>query len=128
MLIKTRELTGAALDWAVAVANNKKPVLTSDMRVNGLPAMFADDEDDLWCPSTNWGQGGPLIDEYKIKVWYPFNCCVAKANAVGEVATAFSDVMSGETTLEAICRAVVYHCIGEEVEIPNELIHEPVLK
>ena len=53
--MKTNELTGAALDWAVA-------------QCEYFPVRYGFDDN---CPeySTNWAQGGPIIEREKISVW-----------------------------------------------------------
>lgn len=74
--VKTAELIGPALDWAVAQAvgvevgvirppvideNNQPALLTNKLRwlMSGEPAKF-------WLPSTDWSQGGPLIAKFGV--------------------------------------------------------------
>lgn len=107
MLVKTSELTGAALDWAVAKCD------FISVR-NGF-----DDN----CPeySTDWAQGGPIIELEGINLdnygknpqwsaWTP-----APERESGE-AQAY-----GPTPLIAAMRCYVSSKLGDEVEIPNEL-------
>ncbi|MDX1466095.1 MAG: phage protein NinX family protein, partial [Halomonas sp.] len=66
MRIKTSELEGKALDWAVAEAINLPErdimngvvVFMSWFDVNKCRA------GDDFCPSTDWSQGGPLFEKY----------------------------------------------------------------
>ena len=106
MLVKTSELTGAALDWAVAKCD------FISVR-NGF-----DDN----CPeySTDWAQGGSIIEREGLTVIY---------RMVERVAlwTAYNDLMDtpceqgGTTPLIAAMRCYVASKLGDEVEIPNEL-------
>lgn len=109
--MKTSELTGAALDWAVAKCE--------DVSVrNG----FDDD-----CPeySTNWAQGGPIIEREGIAV----DCqrCNGKVDgwvACNEIASDENwdaNVYYGPTPLVAAMRVYVASKLGDEVEIPEEL-------
>lgn len=98
--MKTSELQGAALDWAVA-------------KCEGL---------DYWHPeigpsqpeySTNWSQGGLIIERERIAIWgdndlyWEAECGWAWAK--------------GPTPLVAAMRAYVALKLGEEVEALNEL-------
>lgn len=107
MKMKTSELTGAALDWAVAEANG----VHSDIGVNGKP----------WEPpySTDWAFGGPIIEREGISI-YPDS-----SNDLPEIkwsADSF-DVFrwGGPTPLVAAMRCHVASKLGNEVEIPEEL-------
>jgi len=51
MKLKTNELTGVALDWAVAKCEGV-PVESPDFNLRFISA---------WCYSTDWAQGGPII-------------------------------------------------------------------
>jgi len=96
--MKTSELQGAALDWAVAKCEDKQG--------KGLD----------WTPpaySINWTQGGPIIEREKIDVcvdndgW--FTWCAKK----GDVE------LGGATPLIAAMRCYVASKLGDEVEIPE---------
>ena len=105
-MMKVSELTGAALDWAVAKCEGEevrliKGQLETLWTVNGYK------------PSTNWAQGGPIIDReelsslkcYSTNEWGCLN---------GEV---FCD---GPTPLVAAMRCYVASKLGDEVEIPED--------
>ena len=97
--INTAELSGAALDWAVAVAIGKQPVLWSS-----------------WSPSTDWSQGGTLIERHD--VWLSSEAIpgpwLASINGCG--------LETGPTPLIAACRAIVYRVLGDTVDVPAELV------
>ena len=112
--LKTSEMTGAALDWAVAKAEG--------MEIDGpsviICKVYRDDEGLEWVvqwePTTNWAQGGPLIAQH-----------IFLLEDLGDYewgATAANGCKCrGDTVLQAVCRAYVLATLGEEVEIPNEL-------
>ena len=118
MKIKTSELTGAALDWAVVYiqtykATDGKPVLTEDLMRRAV-------KNDMASPSTDWSQGGPIIEREKIGSLH-------EARGVWSASTKWEDpakVFYGKTKLIAAMRCYVVSKLGEEVEIPNELIGE----
>lgn len=76
MKIKTSELTGAALDWAVADALGYEPMvvhqgmpraIVSCVERSNNEAIFHDD----YSPSISWVYGGPLVDKFQIYVSPP---------------------------------------------------------
>jgi hypothetical protein len=103
--MKTSELTGAALNWAVLKAQGQ------DFTDFNLKYM------DAYPFSTDWSQGGPIIDNKKIKI-DPRN---------GQwVATIWNEASTqnpsyGPTPLIAAMRCLVASELGDEVEIPKGL-------
>ncbi len=117
MKIKTSELTGAALDWAVAKCEGRgiefddprDPWLTCD----GI----ADQPLHSYTPSTDWAQGGPIIE----REWVDLHCVndslwEAECPAVGGLA-----MQNGPTPLIAAMRCYVASKLGDEVDVPEEL-------
>ena len=108
--MKTSELTGAALDWAVGVVFNPAP------------------EWGQWEPSTDWSQGGPIIEREEISVrysggqwvaeWWADNSGMAKKPAQRFVHNRF---VAGPTPLIAAMRCYVASKMGNDVNIPSEL-------
>ena len=121
--MKTSELQGAALDWAVA-------------KCEGVPEYF---NGEVWIitgsifhisrrpfsPITKWSQGGPIIEREEITVkhvipamrdaiWQAFPSISAKG-AGGKCGI-------GPTPLIAAMRCYVASKLGDEVEIPEELL------
>jgi|SRR5690554_5672668 len=132
MKIKTIELTGAALDWAVATSTYKtapiKSACTTRFRV-------LDDDGEhvgsIWitekrtftstfAPSSDWVQGGSLIENHKIRT-NPFGghwqAAVSKVVNFRELAF----TADGPTPLIAAMRALVASRLGDEIEVPDEL-------
>ncbi|MCP9269693.1 DUF2591 domain-containing protein [Xenorhabdus sp. XENO-1] len=121
MKIKTSELTGRALDWAVARADGR------GVKINELGYVFVKDRRSIgvYSPSTNWRECGQLIEEYLDDVTYvgrKDNHWVASCKAVTVDDFSIWKVQEGQTPQIAICRAVVAAQLGDEVEIPDELM------
>lgn len=144
MKVKTSELSGSALDYAVGLALEYKirperkcvrGISFEDGFINlcqevncwfdyadnpgfisfdGKPSM-------LWQPSADWSQAGWLIDDFNLRISSPFHGRKAFATVQEELSCG-SHAHNGETTLCAICRAAVSAKLGDEVEIPDELM------
>jgi hypothetical protein len=105
--MKTSELTGAALDWAVAKAEGH------------------DVDDPTWwpdfggesCYSTDWSEGGPIIERECIELvldgWGAWNAAIRGGDK--------DDLAHGPTPLIAAMRCYVASKLGDEVEVPEEL-------
>ena len=98
MDMKTSELTGAALDWAVAKCEKN----------------WAFEPDGCDSYSTDWQLGGLIIEREKItwdgmaaRIFVPERNC--------------SICVYGPTPLIAAMRCYVASKLGDEVEIPDEL-------
>lgn len=116
--MKTSELTGAALDWAVAKCEGKAVRCVEGRIYYGRNEYEGTAR---FNPSTNWAQGGPIIEREKISVsaWGLVNwkaLTLRYPQDVEEEFTAF-----GETPLIAAMRCYVASKLGNEVEIPEEL-------
>jgi len=108
---KTSELTGAVLDWAVATANGDFPQWDAEWEV-----FYAANGDDMNY-STDWTQGGPILERERITVrfWEGESFVHAyKWNTDGW--------LEGSTPLIAAMRCYVASKLGDEVEIPKELL------
>jgi hypothetical protein len=112
--MKTNELTGAALDWAVASIE----LTGHDDYTNVLMVTVGDDNDWRYNPSTDWAAGGPIIEREGISV------CpdeIAPWCAFFDHGTAEYAFYTGETPLIAAMRCFVASKLGDEVELPEEL-------
>jgi hypothetical protein len=108
--VEASVLTGAALDWAVSKCEYTKPVQIGSSTV----MVFKDVPFDYY-PSTDWAQGGPIIERERITIEWtgdPDSWC-ACIMADQEV--------YGPTPLIAAMRVYVASKLGDEVEIPEEL-------
>lgn len=116
MIIRTQDLTGSALDWAVAKAVCPES-LKNSCNLNGFPYWS---EGWLWngSPSTDWNQCGQLIDRHKVDMHFAGYAWMAQAETLSKESHL---ACYGDTPLIAICRAIVACELGESVDIPDEL-------
>ena len=116
--VKTADLIGYALDWAVAKAEGKTVKIIPGP-IDGKPYPL-DENYDLFSPSTDWSQVGPLIENHRISFEDEDDCfsaLLALERPVVSVGSAF-----GSTHLIAACRAIVAAKLGDTVQVPEELI------
>ena len=105
--MKTSELSGAALDWAVAKCEG---VQWATWNLNG------------W--SNDWSMGGPIIEREWIDVIKPVNsvCWVATMHYQNDDSERIqTSEEQGTTPLIAAMRCYVASKLGDEVELPEEL-------
>jgi Protein of unknown function (DUF2591) len=94
--MKTNELIGRNLDWAVSKA------------LKGMSTKYP------FPYSTDWMQGGPIIEHEKIDV-------VFSTERGWGAAIQMAHMSEGPTSLVAAMRCYVESKLGSEVEIPEEL-------
>ena len=97
--MKTSELTGAALDWAVSRCERH----------------WTFEPDGLDSYSTDWALAGPIIErEYiELTIDLAWNAAIRGGDK--------DDIAHGPTPLIAAMRCYVASKLGDEVEIPEEL-------
>ena len=120
MKIKTSNLTGPALDYAVAsIEKMPKDALSV---VNGHPVVlrtYWGEVTELRCEfSTNWAQGGPIIEREQITVEY--QGWGGEDQWIGYIR--HDEEIAGPTPLIAAMRCYVASRLGDEVDIPEELL------
>ena len=121
--MKTSELTGIALDWAVAKCKYPELVWGSSIGIHHASHQIViphlPEPQCYWNPSTNWAQGGPIIERERIAVDYrdTFDWWVAYVNG----GTDEEYGCTGPTPLIAAMRCYVASTLGDDVEIPEEL-------
>jgi len=118
MRVKTNELSRAALDWAVAKCEGRQePEVVNNFAV----AWYTWPNTHY---STGWAQGGPIIEREGINLdnygknprWSAWTPAPERERESGE-AQAY-----GPTPLIAAMRCYVASKLGDEVEIPEELV------
>lgn len=125
MKVKTAELSGKALDWATGRAIGANVGITIGGLVKEITSHNPIDMS-LWQPTNDWSICGPLIEKLKISCYAsvdPESSKVYHWVAVNEKVP--YDKRRGYTASEpkiAICRAVVASKLGDEVDIPDELM------
>ena len=102
MIIKTINLTGAALDWAVHYA------------MHGKCEGYSPHE-----YSADWEQGGPIIEAWMIDVG-TYRSAWRAARNVG-IAPTYG---YGPTPLIAAMRCYIASKLGDDVEIPEALCNQ----
>jgi hypothetical protein len=112
--MKTSELTGPALDWAVAKCEGEEVSMVKGQ----LETRWTENG---WKPSYDWAQGGPIIERETIDLqfegpeWYAFMRYEAHD---GYIRTLQYD---GATPLIAAMRCYVASKLGDEIDVPDEL-------
>lgn len=128
MKIKTSELIGAKLDWAVAKASGAEGLRVTD---NGSVCCVYKLQCGSGCwtgyyePSTDWSQGGPLIERFKVWLSPPVDGCEPfgwDSEIYGEDGATIAYQDGCATPLIAAMRAIVADKLGEEIEVPEELV------
>lgn len=121
MKVKTADLISPALDWAVAVVEG----LTEENAWTAIEIFKAARAGGLYWYSTDWGQGGPLIQREWIELQNGSNL---HPDLWG--ACKWSDTDAGlplwegrgPTPLVAAMRCLVAANLGDEVDVPDELV------
>ena len=122
MKVNTAALSGAALDWAVAkcegfdsIEYERRRIATRHRRDDAQPRSYQ--------PSTDWSQGGPLIEREKIELIPPVDendlywMAVWHQSDNGE-----AGIQEGPTPLIATMRCYVSSKLGDEVDVPESLL------
>ena len=128
MKVKTADLIGAALDWAVAKCDGYDE-WEWDRDVSDLWVIRRSTQTEHWLkgyyePSTDWAQGGPIIDREKFGVchynesdgWEVPNWAAWRTDVDDRVQ------IMGETALIAAMRCFVASKLGDEVDVPEGLV------
>lgn len=124
MKIKVQDLAPLQLDWVVAVANESEDCRDPHVTItrDGEPYIrvttFSGLETD-WEPTTDWWQGGEIIEREKIDLVF---------HHVNNTVTAIKwfegqNKQTDESPLVAAVRVFVASKFGEFVEVPDELLN-----
>lgn len=110
--MKTSELTGAQLDYWVAKAEGRTHAFISPRE----DAVWDPDRDEVYAPSSNWSQGGPIVEREFLQLVPPaecnrwhvegWSCYIEEGRGIEQF---------GATPLIAAMRAYVASKFGEEV-------------
>lgn len=117
MKIKTSELTGAALDWAVIVANGQDAAYWLEMYLSEGRRVFCARS------STEWVHGGPIIERERIQLTPQH---FTKGGWIATIDLDEGDAMIeeqvGPTPLIAAMRCYVASKLGDEVDVSEKLL------
>ena len=109
--MKTAELTGKALDWAVA-------------KCEGICTEAFLEDVEYYTPSSDWLEGGPIIEREALDV----NCYTMNfpsCEHTWEVRDPYWEHSHiSQSLLVAAMRCYVASKLGDEIDVPNELIGE----
>lgn len=129
--MKTAELIGPALDWAVSYALGYNP--SKDFHSHGMTwhgwwetAAYIDTKPNEYrrIPrySTDWSQGGPIIERERIAlILLPSPNYTSNKEWNYWSASVVTHSVTGPTPLIAAMRCYVASKLGDEVDIPEEL-------
>ncbi len=117
MKIKTSELIGPALDWSVDCVETGTTVDPDDFVMRSADESY----------SERWDQGGPIIDQMSEDFGLAtlHNEKVDGTKIVKLFRKDKGRMYVGPTLLIAAMRCYVASKLGEEVEIPDELVSLP---
>lgn len=121
--MKTSELTGPALDWAVAKCEALSAYTDIGHEGWGVYVDYSDDYCQVhYTPTLNWGWGGPIIERELMQIsgsvtnneprWFALRVKDDKSGVCKG---------HGPTPLIAAMRCYVASRLGDDVEIPEEL-------
>lgn len=113
MNIQTSELTGYALDWAVDKAEGR-------IRPDGGYYCGHHGKVARW--STDWSQGGPIIERECINIMCPETGDFWDARKAGLKNALEKRYFRGQTPLVAAMRCYVASKLGDTVDIPEGLL------
>lgn len=113
--MKTSELIGAALDWAVAQCEGEEvSVIRGQLETRWT--------ENGWKPSTDWAQGGQIIE----REWITLECWPNESDENMRWAGTIYDSRPlcealGPTPLIAAMRCYVASVLGDKINIPPDL-------
>lgn len=134
--IKTADLIGAQLDWAVAMASGKLGSDDDDEVVLGMlywchgnnPEKVAGPSHinpntgrhfGFFMPSRNWSHGGPIIERERITLAHEPSRGGWSAGLASPTFDYFNFLGYAEAPLVAAMRAFVASKLGDEVKVPE---------
>ena len=129
MLIKVSEATNLQINWLVAKCEDALHPL-GNVVIEGKSLWLSIDgeahtymqEDVEYTPSTDWAQGGPIIEREKISVIHMEGTQHWVARKF-QPACDTTPKSEGPTSLIAAMRCLVASKLGDEVDVPDELIN-----
>ena len=102
--MKISELTGPALDWAVATCE-------------GLDYYYPEIGPSQPEYSTDWSQGGPIVERERVALWPD-----EEGGFFASADEGAGKDFHGPTPLIAAMRAFVASKLGDEVNVPEDLL------
>ena len=130
--MKTSELTGAALDWAVAMIEKPEACEYGVQDWQGQRRQTVKNGEYVYRWHQSWAQGGPIIDREQFSVeplytsggldcWQAFGHNL-RYDAHGNYIQGSDNRQYGPTPLIAAMRCYVASKLGDDVDVPEELV------
>lgn len=111
MKVYVQVLTPLALDWAAGKCEE-----VHGMKIFVHPDFpYVGNEKGRWSPSTDWGQGGPIIEQNWVDIHNGMEFLIGPE-------WPRSILMTAPDTLSWFMRAYVCVKLGPEIEVPEELM------
>jgi hypothetical protein len=120
---KVTNLTGRALDWAVAEVLKLRAPFSFDIRYRDIEGKMT-----RWEPTTNWHQTGALIDKFKMSMIFPSHILSGDpgwdVEIVGETDNSYTLIENRIDLQLAVCLAVVRHLHNKQTMlVPRSLMY-----
>ena len=115
-IVQVKDAEGSVLDWMVAKCEGYHATIKSNEVVYVHPSGEWHHNGN-WCPSRNWAQGGSIIERERIRLDPRESTWHAQIWSDDE-----TEVRYCSTPLIAAMRCYVSSVLGDEVEVPDELI------
>jgi Protein of unknown function (DUF2591) len=109
-MMKVSELSGVALDWAVAKCEGL--LAFGYRKTDRFIIELSDGEFEEFCPSTDWAEGGPIIEREELSRLKCYGTNQWECNN-GPI------FCEGPTPLIAAMRCYVASRLGEEIDVPE---------
>jgi hypothetical protein len=130
MKIKVSEAIGVQLDWLVAKCEGLELWRHVDNGAQRVQDGKWDSDAPVYSPSTDWSQGGPILSREHISrtidhsgLWVAY-----WTDGYGEEDFYKKWMHCHRSELVAGLRCYVAAKLGDEVEVPDELVPEPQIK
>lgn len=128
MKIQVNDATPIQLNYLAAKCEGKNSIAACYYGDDDTPLWLDEAPNPTWEPSTIWAQGGPIIEREGIAI----DCERSSGHITGWVACNEvagdenwdSNVCYGPTPLIAAMRCYVASRLGDEVDVPDELIYD----
>jgi Protein of unknown function (DUF2591) len=129
MRVKTSELSGNDLDWAVAKCEGYETEISNggwivfDTYQDNPPPTndYNDSRYQMYSPSTDWAHAGPIIERERVDLYHGGTWSAEMVQGEDVIHT------EGPTPLIAAMRCFVASKLGDEVDVPdNEFLEREV--
>ncbi|MFG0465584.1 DUF2591 domain-containing protein [Pseudomonas putida] len=123
--VKTAELVGEALGWAMGKAEGldvflAPPQYGNTWRVFARYRAIATEHDKRYNPWEDWALGGPMIEKHMVSLHCPQSTDDVWAGWV--ITDKGEFCQAGDSATIAACRAIVSATLGDTVQVPKELM------